>query len=75
MHREALMSNDRLDQIRASRFAKYIDVTFSHPEYFMSNFSRDIVPENENYTWEFTVSNAEMRNITWTLSGIKEPCQ
>jgi len=68
MHLEAMSSNDRFDQIRAPRFASYIDASFEHPEYFMPNFSRDIVPTQEIFAWEFTVPTNienELRIISW----------
>lgn len=68
MHPEAMSGNDRFDQIRAPRFANYIDATFDHPEYFMPDFSRDIVPEQEYFVWEFSVSSNiehELRKLSW----------
>ncbi|RLD19283.1 MAG: hypothetical protein DRI71_12030 [Bacteroidetes bacterium] len=75
MHPDAKFSNDRYDQIRVPRFEKYIDASFEHNEYFMPNFSRDIVPDQENYVWELTVStNVDDYNriISWDKPEIDE---
>jgi len=60
MHPEASESKDGFDRIRVPRFVQFVDITFPHNEYFAPNFAMDIVPETENYTWEFVIeSNVE----------------
>jgi hypothetical protein len=46
---------DDYDDITPPRFINYLEVNFSHPEFFAKHFSRDIVPTQSNYIWNFTV--------------------
>jgi hypothetical protein len=65
MHPEALSSKDRFDDIRLPRLDEYLDVTFEHPEYKFSHFSKDIVPTREEYTWTFAAeSSSALEGIT-----------
>jgi hypothetical protein len=54
MHRQASPSKDAFDDITLPRFLKWAEINFNHPEYFYPDFSRDIVPPQENYSWDFT---------------------
>ena len=70
MHPDAREEHDGLDRIRVPRFIKYIDASFSHPEYHSPSFARDIVEEQAAYTWEFTVNSnieGESRKLSWTI--------
>ncbi len=69
MDRNASLSRDSLDRMRAPRFdaedVPFFDLTFEHPEYFYPYFSSDIVPTAEEYIWSFYVeSNAPTPEIT-----------
>jgi hypothetical protein len=65
MRPEARISKDRFDDIRLPRLDEYLDVTFEHPEYKFSHFSKDIVPTKEEYTWTFTAeSSSALEGIT-----------
>lgn len=58
---------DNYDDLTPPRFFDYLEVNFSHPEHIAKNFTRDIVPTQKNYTWDFTIdSNLEgLAEITW----------
>ena len=64
MDPEADESKDVYDWIRPPRLSEYMDVSFEHPEFFASNFTRDIVPTQKNYIWEFSIeSNLKEKEI------------
>jgi hypothetical protein len=72
MDSEADFSKDEFDEIRVPRFVKFVDITFEHPEYFMSHFARDVVPSQDNYVWEFTAdTNVESDGVmlSFALNG------
>jgi ASPIC and UnbV/FG-GAP-like repeat/Bacterial Ig-like domain len=52
---DANLSIDRYDLAPAPRFDDYVEMTVSHPEYFLKRFARDVVPTTPEYHWEFTV--------------------
>ena len=60
MNRNAKADRDTWDKMRPPRFIgtgiPILDITFSHPEYFYPHFSRDIVPFQTEYVWEFSVT-------------------
>ncbi|MDH3711379.1 MAG: T9SS type A sorting domain-containing protein, partial [Cyclobacteriaceae bacterium] len=65
MNVDAKESKDAWDGIRPPRFLEYLDISFEHQEYFAPNFSRDIVPLEENQIWNFTVeSNVKQERLT-----------
>jgi len=67
MHPEAAKSADRLDDFTLPRFLKYLELNFHHPEFFMPKFTKDIVPTQDAYTWEFeVVSNLNSPEVTLT---------
>lgn len=58
MHKEANNSYDYYDRPLLPRFGDYSDIAFEHPEHFSKAFSKDIVPDQEQYVWEFVVSSS-----------------
>ncbi|HET9486553.1 MAG TPA: T9SS type A sorting domain-containing protein, partial [Chryseosolibacter sp.] len=64
---DANPSFDDYDDVTPPRLFDYLEMNFSHPEHHARRFTRDIVPTQENFTWNFTVdSNLEgMAEITW----------
>lgn len=64
---DANASIDNYDDVTPPRFIDYLELNFKHPEHIARNFTREIVPTQQNYTWEFTVdSNLEgMAELTW----------
>ena len=68
---EAEPGKDNLDQIRPPRFLEFLDITFEHPEFFMPNFSRDVVPLEASQVWNFAVeSNLKESVVTLTWEGV-----
>lgn len=68
MHPEAHISKDRFDDITVPRFIKYLEMNFSHPEYFAPKFTKDIRPVEENQVWDFTVEaniHPQFINLNW----------
>lgn len=55
MAKDASVSYDNYDDVTPPRFFDYLEMNFSHPEHFAKRFTRDIVPTQNNYTWDFTV--------------------
>ncbi|MEX2234986.1 MAG: FG-GAP-like repeat-containing protein [Cyclobacteriaceae bacterium] len=64
---EANHGIDNFDDLTPPRFFDYLEMNFDHPEHVAKRFTREIVPTQQNYTWEFTVnSNLEgMAELTW----------
>lgn len=60
-------SIDNYDDVTPPRFFDYLEMNFSHPEHIARRFTREIVPTQQNYTWDFTVdSNLEgMAELAW----------
>jgi hypothetical protein len=74
---DASLTIDEYDAVPPPRFFDYLEVGFEHPEYFQKRFTRDIVPTQKAYQWEFNVSsNIEGdANLYWdntALEGVKE---
>lgn len=69
MRSGALVNNkDRFDRVTAPRMFSYLEMNFHHPEYFGGRrFSKDVVPSQNEYSWDFTVdSNYDgMAELTW----------
>ncbi|GJM28772.1 MAG: hypothetical protein DHS20C17_14070 [Cyclobacteriaceae bacterium] len=71
MREDAENSKDQYDRIRPPRFIEYLEVKFLKPEYFMPDFSRDIVPTANEHIWEFTVeTNVSDQQIRMDWSSI-----
>ena len=64
---EADESIDNYDDVTPPRFIDFLELNFDHPEHIAKRFTRDIVPTQENYIWDFTVdSNLEgMAELLW----------
>jgi hypothetical protein len=57
MHRDAELMNDRFDDFTLPRFFDYLEL--NHRKNFINiPISKDIVPVQENYTWEFTIESS-----------------
>jgi ASPIC and UnbV/Bacterial Ig-like domain/FG-GAP-like repeat/Fibronectin type III domain len=64
MNIQAVESFDDLDRVNPPRFLDFAEINFAHPDHFAKRFSRDVVPTQNEYTWEFTVDT--------NLSGTSE---
>ena len=64
---DAAASIDNYDDVTPPRFFDYLEMNFKHPEHIGKRFTREIVPTQQKYTWDFTVdSNLEgMAEIIW----------
>jgi hypothetical protein len=74
MHHQSLKAFDRLDDFNAPRFVDFLEMNFDHPNDYPKHFSRDVVPVQDEYMWEFDV-NANVEGIavmTWD-TGIALP--
>ena len=74
MSQDADYSFDKHDDLNAPRFINYLEMNFSHPEHSAKKFSRDVVPTQAEYTWDFSVdSNMEgAAEMTWDNTGFGE---
>ena len=74
MSQDADYSFDKHDDLNAPRFINYLEMNFSHPEHSAKKFSRDVVPTQAEYTWDFSVdSNMEgTAEMTWDNTGFGE---
>lgn len=71
MNPEAKVSYDDFDDVTVPRLSDFLEMNFHHPEHFAKRFSRDVVPTQDEYTWEFTVdSNLEgLATLNWDNTG------
>jgi len=57
---DAAAGFDDYDAVTPPRFFDYLEVNFDHPEFAAKKFTRDIVPSQKMFTWNFTIdSNLE----------------
>lgn len=71
MNPDANLSYDDFDDVTTPRLNDFLEMNFHHPEHFAKRFSRDVVPTQKEYTWEFTVdSNLEgLATLNWDNTG------
>ena len=71
MSPDAMEGFDEHDDVTPPRFFDYLELSFGHPEHFAKKFSRDVVPTQDEYTWEFSVdSNLHgPAELTWENSA------
>jgi hypothetical protein len=55
MHSQADTGHDPLDKISMPQFPQFLQLIFPHPEHLAGSFTKDMVPVQEQYVWEFTV--------------------
>lgn len=66
MHDQANTSYDPYDDFPMPHLFDVPELRFSHEEHFMKAFTRDIVPLSNEYTWDFTVSDARgITELSW----------
>lgn len=57
MSPDAKLSYDDFDDVTVPRLNDFLEMNFHHPEHFAKRFSRDVVPTQGEFTWEFTVDS------------------
>lgn len=57
MHPQANLQFDAFDDLNPPHFADYAEIQFPHPSEIIKKFSRDVVPTQNSYTWEFEVDS------------------
>ncbi len=68
MHPNATVGKDPFDRVALPRLPQHLDIRFDHPESFARYFSKDMVPTQDSYTWEFTVGSglpAQQVVLSW----------
>ena len=55
---EALADRDPLDRMTPPRFGDFLELRFEHPDYFYTDFTREVVPSAKHQIWEFTVESS-----------------
>ena len=70
MNSEASVGIDNYDDFNPPRFIEYAEISFSHPEHFLKHSTRDIVPTQSEYNWDFTVESnlSGAAELTWDNS-------
>ncbi len=71
MREDASMSKDRYDEVASPRFYVYMDMNFEHPEYFIPRFSKDVIPTQDNFKWEFVAESNSLyksHTLEWNNS-------
>ena len=63
MHKLASESKDEFDWMLPPRINGNVDVSFKREEFFYPHFTRDIVPTQQNYIWEFSVYSSMRPDI------------
>jgi hypothetical protein len=67
MHPGASLSYDGYDDLPLPQLFNSVEMNFKHPEFFAKVFDRDVVPPQDDFTWEFSVeSNMKgMAELAW----------
>lgn len=66
MHPRANLSYDEFDDMPLPAFISMPEVKFPHAEHAMKNFTRDIVPMQNSFVWEFNLDPASAEAVlTW----------
>jgi len=68
MNTEASLSKDPFDIMTPPPFGNYLDIRFPHKEYSYPYFTRDVVPTQEEYIWEFEIATditEDMLTFNW----------
>ena len=55
MRNGASLSVDEFDDFNPPPIAEYVEMSFPHPEHFIKKSTRDVVPVQQEYKWEFTI--------------------
>jgi hypothetical protein len=58
MHPKAAATKDKYDEHNPPRFSTFAEINFAHPEHPLKNFCFDVVPEQEEYVWTFTMTSS-----------------
>lgn len=53
MDPKAKLTKDDFDLITPPKLSDYLEIYSEHPEHFMKQFTRDIVPTAEEFVWQF----------------------
>ncbi len=72
MAASASYSYDEFDDFAPPSPFGLFETDFPHPEHFMKNFSKDVVPISAGYNWKFDV-NSELEgevSLTWDNSSV-----
>lgn len=71
MHDQAKVGVDQFDALTLPRWVRYLEMNFSHPEFSYGSFSKDIVPVEDTYSWDFEVSSDKdgVTNLNWDKLG------
>ncbi len=69
MHPDALVSVDNHDDFNPPHFLDYMEMKFPHPEHFLKNSTRDVVPTQAEYNWEFKVESNQESPIELTRNN------
>jgi hypothetical protein len=67
MHPDASVSHDRYDGIAPPHFFEYTQLSTDHPEFFIPQFVRDVVPTQQEYVWDFELETNRSGpvELTW----------
>lgn len=59
MHPDASPGFDEFDDVSLPAFFGYPEIRFPHEDHISGKFTRDIVPDMMEFTWEFTLASPE----------------
>ncbi|MGE0589423.1 MAG: T9SS type A sorting domain-containing protein [Cyclobacteriaceae bacterium] len=74
MDPDAKLSKDVFDLITPPNLSEFTEINFAHPEHFMQRFTRDVVPTQDEFQWEFTINSnvVGMAELTWDPTSFGE---
>ena len=74
MDPKADLQFDAYDDLNPPHFADYAEIQFPHPEQRIKKFSRDVVPTQNSFTWEFEVDSnlPYVSELYWDNTGFGE---
>ena len=79
MHPAAQLGFDDRDDFPPPRLTDFLEVSTRHPEFFLSDFSDDVVPPAPQHRWEWEVASGQARRevtLRWNpadVAALTEP--
>jgi hypothetical protein len=73
MDPDAKLSKDRFDEVAVPRFVEYVEMNTHHSDFFMPNFTTDVIPTADHGSWMFTASSSVKEGtglLQWDLSSL-----
>ena len=72
MHPAASRGFDRYDDAIPPKVFDLPEIAFAHEEHSLKQFTRDVVPPDDEFTWDFTVKAGQgIASLTWDVQAAR----